>query len=61
MEELNILYEDNHIVVVLKPQNIPSCEDESKDRDMLTMVKDYIRVKYNKIRTRYFDTRHHRF
>ncbi|MBQ6727573.1 MAG: RNA pseudouridine synthase [Clostridia bacterium] len=48
MDELNILYEDNHIIVVLKPQNIPSCEDESKDRDMLTIIKDYIREKYNK-------------
>lgn len=48
MEELTILYEDNHIIVVLKPQNIPSCEDESKDRDMLTIIKDYIREKYNK-------------
>ncbi len=48
MEELNILYEDNHIIVVLKPQNIPSCEDESKDKDLLSMVKDYIKVKYNK-------------
>ena len=48
MEELTILYEDNHIIVVLKPQNIPSCEDESKDRDMLTIIKDYIRETYNK-------------
>ena len=48
MEDLVILHEDNHIIVVLKPQNIPSCEDESKDRDMLTIIKDYIREKYDK-------------
>ena len=48
MDELTILYEDNHIIVVLKPQNIPTCEDESKDRDMLTIIKDYIREKYAK-------------
>ena len=48
MEDLIILHEDNHIIVVLKPQNIPSCEDESKDVDMLTMIKEYIKVKYNK-------------
>ncbi len=48
MEDLIILYEDNHIIVVLKPQNIPSCEDESKDRDMLTIIKEYIKEKYNK-------------
>ncbi len=48
MEELTILHEDNHIIVVLKPQNIPSCEDSSKDLDMLTMIKEYIRKKYDK-------------
>ena len=48
MEELKVVYEDNHIIVVVKPQNIPTQEDESKDRDMLTIVKDYIKEKYNK-------------
>ena len=48
MDELNILYEDNHIIVVLKPQNVPSCEDESKDKDMLTIIKEYIKVTYDK-------------
>ena len=48
MEDLIILHEDNHIIVVLKPQNIPSCEDESKDKDMLTIIKEYIKEKYNK-------------
>lgn len=48
MEDLIILHEDNHIIVVLKPQNVPSCEDESKDRDMLTIIKEYIKTTYNK-------------
>ena len=48
MEDLVILYEDNHIIVVLKPQNIPSQGDESGDKDLLTMVKEYIKVTYNK-------------
>lgn len=48
MEELNVVYEDNHIIVVIKPQNIPTQEDESKDKDLLTMVKEYIKVKENK-------------
>ena len=48
MEDLVILHEDNHIIVVLKPQNVPSCEDESKDPDMLNIIKEYIRVTYNK-------------
>ncbi|MCI5497328.1 MAG: RluA family pseudouridine synthase, partial [Firmicutes bacterium] len=48
MDELNVVYEDNHIIVVIKPQNIPTQEDESHDKDLLTMVKEYIKVKENK-------------
>ena len=48
MNQLDIAYEDNHIIVVVKPQNIPTQEDESKDKDLLTMVKEYIKVKENK-------------
>ncbi len=47
-EELTVLYEDNHVIVVLKPQNAPCCEDVTGDRDMLTMIKDYVKVKENK-------------
>lgn len=45
---MDILYEDNHVIVVLKPHNVPTQEDASKDKDMLTMVKEYIKEKYNK-------------
>jgi 23S rRNA pseudouridine1911/1915/1917 synthase len=48
MEDLTILHEDNHIIVVLKPQNVPTCEDSSKDKDMLTMIKEYIKETYDK-------------
>lgn len=48
MENLNVIYEDNHIIVVVKPQNVPSQSDESKDEDMLSLVKAYIKEKYNK-------------
>lgn len=45
---IKVLYEDNHIIVVEKPFNIPTQEDDSKDLDLLSMVKEYVRVKYNK-------------
>ena len=48
MEELKILYEDNHIIVIDKPQNIPVQADISGDKDVLNMIKDYIKVKYSK-------------
>ena len=46
--KLNILYEDNHILVVEKKINILSQGDNTKDKDLLTMVKEYIKEKYNK-------------
>ena len=48
MENLNILYEDNHIIVVVKPVNIPSQGDKTGDEDMLTIIKQYIKEKYQK-------------
>ena len=47
-KKINVLYEDNHIIVVEKPINIPTCEDSSKDLDLLTMIKLYLKEKYNK-------------
>src|SRR5574344_2829113 len=48
IEDLNVVYEDNHVIVVIKPQNIPTQKDESEDQDMLSLVKEYVKVKYNK-------------
>jgi len=45
---INILYEDNHLLVVEKPINIPVQEDSSKDKDFLTILKEYIKNKYKK-------------
>ncbi len=45
---INILYEDNHLLVVEKPVNIPVQEDESKDEDLLSILKQYIKEKYQK-------------
>ena len=46
--ELNILYEDNHIIVGLKPQMTACCPDESKDDNLLDQVKKYVKITYNK-------------
>ncbi len=47
-EDINIVYEDNHILVVVKPQNIPVCGDSSGDQNLLDLLKQYIVEKYNK-------------
>lgn len=46
--KLNVIYEDNHIIVVEKPAGIPTQGDSSGDIDMYTLVGNYIREKYNK-------------
>ncbi len=48
MIKLKILYEDNHIIVAVKPPNIPSQGDKTEDEDMLTIIKQYLKEKYNK-------------
>lgn len=48
MSKLNILYEDNHVIVVVKPANVLSQGDATKDMDLLNMVKQYVKVKYHK-------------
>lgn len=45
---MKILYVDNHIIVVEKEPNIPSQADKTGNTDMLTMVKQYVKEKYNK-------------
>ena len=48
MNNINILYEDNHIIVVEKKPNILSQRDATGDNDLLTLVKQYVKQKYNK-------------
>ena len=48
MNKLEVLYEDNHIIVVFKPENILSQADSTGDADMLTIIKEYIKKKYDK-------------
>ena len=45
---LHVIYEDNHIIVVEKPVNIPSQGDKTGDIDMLAIIRDYLKEKYNK-------------
>jgi len=45
---MKIIYEDNHIIVVEKMPNIPSQGDKTGDIDMLTLIKEYLKEKYNK-------------
>ena len=48
MDDVAILHEDNSVLVVVKPQNIPSQGDASGDLDLLTLLKQYLKEKYDK-------------
>ena len=48
VNKLKIIYEDNHIIVVEKFVNIPSQGDTTGDVDMLSIIKLYLKEKYNK-------------
>lgn len=48
LPKINILFEDNHLLVVEKPISMPVCEDESHDMDLLTVLKRYLKEKYQK-------------
>ncbi len=43
-----ILYEDNHLLVVVKPPHIPVQADASGDDDLLTLLKADIKTRYHK-------------
>ena len=45
---VDVLYEDNHLLVVVKPPNLPVQADSSGDDDLLSIMKRYIGNKYQK-------------
>lgn len=45
---INVIYEDNHLLVVEKPINVLVQADNTRDMDLLTICKGYLKEKYNK-------------
>ena len=45
---IKIIFEDNHLLVVEKPVNILSQGDDTNDKDMVHLLKQYVKEKYNK-------------
>ncbi|MGB3130965.1 MAG: RNA pseudouridine synthase, partial [Saprospiraceae bacterium] len=48
MMKFQILYEDNHILVIEKKPGVLSQGDKSGDPNLVDLIKEYIKVKYNK-------------
>ena len=47
-QKINIIYEDNHLLVVEKPINMPVQADDSHDLDLLTLLKADLKKRYHK-------------
>ena len=45
---IDVLYEDNHLLAVVKPPNLPVQADSSGDDDLLSIMKRHIGHKYQK-------------
>lgn len=48
MDPIKILYEDNMVIVAVKPSGVLSQSDGSGAHDMLSLLKEYIKEKYDK-------------
>lgn len=46
--KFEVIYEDNHVIVVNKPPGVLSQGDTTGDEDMLTLLRQYIKEKYSK-------------
>ena len=44
----NIVFEDNHLIIVNKPAGILVQGDKTGDKSLIDLVKEYLKVKYSK-------------
>lgn len=47
-QEIEIIFEDNHLLVVRKPVNMLTQRDRTGDVDILTLLKEDLKKRYNK-------------
>ncbi|WP_025680136.1 RluA family pseudouridine synthase [Paenibacillus massiliensis] len=45
---ISVLYEDNHVLAVEKPVNVPTQEDASGDPDLLSLLKEDLKIRHQK-------------
>lgn len=47
-QRFEVLYEDNHLLGIVKPVNIPVQEDATGDPDLLNLLKEDVKERFNK-------------
>lgn len=48
MPRLEVLYEDNHLIAITKPADLPTMGVSEGEASAVTLVKDYLKQKYHK-------------
>jgi len=48
MSSIKVIYEDNHIIAVVKPADVLTQGDGSGEKSLMDMVKEYLKEKYKK-------------
>ena len=46
--KIEVIFEDNHLLAVVKPAGIPVQKDNSEKEDLQTILKEYLKKKYGK-------------
>jgi len=46
--KINVIFEDNHLISIIKPNGVPVQKDSSNDDDLQSLLKDYLKKKYSK-------------
>ncbi|HPA56305.1 MAG TPA: pseudouridine synthase, partial [bacterium] len=46
--KIEVIFEDNHLLAVVKPVGIPVQKDNSEKEDLQTILKEYLKKKYGK-------------
>ena len=56
--DIEILHEDPHVIVCVKPPKVPSQGDPTGDKDMLTLLKEHLKREYTKVKNPYIGLVH---
>lgn len=58
LSEKNVLFEDNHLIVISKPPTVLTQGDDTQDEHLLGWTKNFIAEKYNKVGEAYIGMVH---
>ena len=48
LDDHNIIFEDNHLIIINKPAGLLVQGDNTGDKSLIDLVKKYLKIKYSK-------------